>query len=101
MYNLVAHGRTLFYQSGLAPFGNPQIKPGYLCQAAAIEHAAASGAAIYDFLGGDARYKASLSTGATRLIWVRVQRRLVRFALEERARHLRRAYLAWRAAPAT
>jgi CelD/BcsL family acetyltransferase involved in cellulose biosynthesis len=101
VYNLVAHGRTLFYQSGLAPFPSPQIKPGYLCQAAAIEHAAASGAAIYDLLGGDARYKASLSTGATRLIWVRVQRPLVRFALEESVRDLRRAYRAWRAAPAT
>lgn len=100
LYNLIAHGRTLFYQSGLAAFDDPHIKPGYLCQAAAIEHAAAAGGAIYDFLGGDARYKASLSTGATRLIWARVQRRLVRFALEERARHLRRAFLAWRAAPA-
>jgi CelD/BcsL family acetyltransferase involved in cellulose biosynthesis len=100
VYNLIAHGRTLFYQAGLAPIADPRIKPGYLCQAAAIEHAAATGAAIYDFLGGDARYKAQLATGSTRLIWVRVQRRLVRFALEERVRHLRRAYLAWRAAPA-
>ncbi|MEO7729674.1 MAG: GNAT family N-acetyltransferase [Kofleriaceae bacterium] len=101
VYNLVAHGRTLFYQSGLADAADPRVKPGYVCQAAAIEHAAAAGGAIYDFLGGDARYKASLSTGASRLIWARVQRRLVRFALEERARHLRRAFLAWRAAPAT
>ena len=66
-----------------------------------IEHAAAVGGAVCDFLGGDARHKASLPTGAACLIWARVQRRLVRFALEERVRHLRRANLAWRAAPAT
>ena len=97
IYNLIANGHVLFYQSGLAQFDDPHSKPGYLCHAAAIEHAAAAGRAIYDLLGGDARYKASLSTDATRLVWLRVQRRLVRFAIEDRMRHWKRAYAAWRA----
>lgn len=97
-YNLVANDRVLFYQSGLAPFDDARIKPGYLCQAAAIEHAAASGRAIYDLLGSNARYKASLSTDATRLVWLRVQRRLARFSIEGQARRWKRAFDAWRAA---
>jgi CelD/BcsL family acetyltransferase involved in cellulose biosynthesis len=100
-YNLVAHGRTLFYQSGLAAFDDPRIKPGYLVQAAAIEYAASTGGSIYDLLGGDARYKASLATGATRLLWVRIQRRLARFAIEEHVRHWHRSYRVWRARPGT
>ena len=98
IYNLVANDRVLFYQSGLAPFDDSRIKPGYLCHAAAIEHAAASGRAIYDLLGSNARYKASLSTDASRLVWLRVQRRLARFSLEGQARRWKRAFEAWRAA---
>jgi CelD/BcsL family acetyltransferase involved in cellulose biosynthesis len=97
-YNLIANGRVLFYQSGLARFEDAHKKPGYLCQAAAIEHAAASGHAIYDFLGGDARYKASLSTDATRLVWLRVRRKLARFAVEDQVVRWKRAYVAWKAA---
>lgn len=97
IYNLIANGRVLFYQSGLAAFADPHVKPGYLCQAAAVERAAAAGHAIYDFLGGDARYKASLSTDTTRLTWLRVQRRLARFSIEHRMRRWKRAYTAWRA----
>jgi CelD/BcsL family acetyltransferase involved in cellulose biosynthesis len=100
-YNLISNQRVLFYQSGLARSTDPHVKPGYLCQAAAIERAAATGAATYDLLAGEARYKTSLSTGTTRLAWLRVQRRLARFAIEDRARQWKRAFVAWRAAPAT
>jgi hypothetical protein len=82
-YGLIANGRVLVYQSGFARFDDPHIKPGYVCHAAGIEHAAAAGHAVYDPLGGDARYKESLSTGATRMVWLRIQRRLPRFTLDE------------------
>jgi CelD/BcsL family acetyltransferase involved in cellulose biosynthesis len=97
LYNLVANGHVLFYQSGFAQFEDPHIKPGYLCHALAIEHAAAAGHAVYDLLGGDARYKASLSTDATRLLWLRVQRRRKRFVIEQQLEQWKRAYVAWRA----
>ncbi len=70
LYNLVVDGRIAFYQSGLASFADPSVKPGLLCHAAAIEHAAAAGHETYDFLAGNARYKASLATDATRLAWL-------------------------------
>jgi hypothetical protein len=97
IYNLIANDRVLFYQSGLAQFGDPHVKPGYLCQAAAIEHAAGAGRAIYDLLGSAARYKQSLSTDEARLVWVRVQRRLARFSIEDQAQRWKRAYETWRA----
>jgi len=96
LYNLVHRRKVLFYQSGLAQFSDPHVKPGYLCHAAAVEHNAATGMQVYDLLGGNARYVHSLATGETRLLWLRVQRRLARFAVEDRLRELKRAVTAWR-----
>lgn len=86
LYNFVASGRVLFYQCGFGTPASKHVRPGYLCHAHAIEHCAKQGLAIYDMLGGDARYKQSLSTDETRLVWGRVQRSRLRFALEDRAR---------------
>ncbi len=92
LYNLVASGRVLFYQSGLATFDDPVIKPGMLCHAAAIAHCAADGHGVYDLLGGTARYKSSLATSATELAWLCVQRTRLRFAIEDRVRALSHAF---------
>ncbi len=95
LYNLVAHDQVAFYQSGLVHLAGHDVKPGYLCHVAAIEHAARAGHATYDFLGGDARYKRNLSTDTRELVWARVQRRLARFALEDRMRRWARPALRW------
>jgi CelD/BcsL family acetyltransferase involved in cellulose biosynthesis len=91
LYNLVAGGRVLFYQSGLESFADPHLKPGYLCHAAAIRHNAAAGHAVYDLLAGASRYKQSLATDEVELVWARIQRPLCRFAIEERVRVWKRA----------
>jgi len=91
LYNFVWRGRVVFYQSGLAPAVDPHDKPGYICHAAAIEAAAAAGHASYDFLGGGSRYKRNLATDQAKLAWVRIQRPLVRFAVEDKLRAIRRA----------
>ena len=91
LYNFVYRGAVLFYQSGLARLSDPRIKPGFLCHAAAIEDAARAGHAIYDFLGGNARYKHSLATNETRLVWARMQHPHARFTVEEWLRARRRA----------
>ncbi len=92
LYNFVANGRVLFYQSGLASFEDPVIKPGLLCHAAAIERAAEAGHDVYDLLGGHGRYKAQLATGATELAWLCVQRTRLRFAIEDRMRDLKHTF---------
>ena len=86
LYNLVSHGRVMFYQCGLASLDNPFAKAGYLCHAVAIEHNARAGHSIYDLVGGRARYKDNLATGMSRLVWLRVQRPLARFSIEENLR---------------
>lgn len=90
LYNFVYNGRVLFYQSGFARFDDPHIKPGYLCHAAAVEYNANAGHRVYDLLGGTTRYKQSLATGAQRLLWLRVQRPRLRFAVEDRLRAWKR-----------
>ena len=91
LYNFVHRGRVAFYQSGLAEPRGPHDRPGLVCHAAAIDHAARAGHEVYDFLAGDARYKRNLSTDVVHLVWARVQRPLARFAIEnwlqERVRH--------------
>lgn len=86
LYNFVFAGRVLFYQCGFGSPADKHLRPGYLCHALAIEHCAREGLAIYDLLGGDARYKQSLATDETRLLWGRVQRKRLQFELEDRAR---------------
>jgi hypothetical protein len=91
LYNFVYRGRVLFYQSGLARFDDPHVKSGLLCHAAAVEYNALAGHAVYDLLGGGSRSKQSLATGAARLVWLRVQRPRMRFAVEDRVRRWRDA----------
>jgi CelD/BcsL family acetyltransferase involved in cellulose biosynthesis len=91
LYGLVANGRVLFYQSGLGAFADPHVKPGYLCHAAAVEHAASAGHAVYDLLGGDARYKRCLATDESNLSWIRIQRPRLRFAVEDWLRRWKHA----------
>ncbi len=91
LYNFVHNGRVLQYQSGMATFENKHLKPGFLAHTAAIEHAAAAGHAIYDFLAGDMRYKKSLATASGTLVWGRVQRLRLRFLVEDRLREIVRS----------
>jgi hypothetical protein len=84
LYAFAWGGRVHFYQSGFATFDDPHLKPGYVCHVEAIQHAAAAGHRIYDFLAGAAQYKQSLATGEVTLSWARVQRPLLRFAVEKR-----------------
>lgn len=98
LYNFVHRGRVLQYQSGMATFQNKHLKPGFVAHTAAIEHAAAAGYDFYDFLAGDMRYKKSLGTSSTNLVWARVQRLRLRFLVEDRVREIVRARRAAREA---
>lgn len=91
LYNFVHRGRVLQYQSGMQQLDNKHLKPGFITHTAAIEHAAQTGHEIYDFLGGDMRYKKSLATHSTSLVWARLQRLRIRFLVEDRLRDWARA----------
>jgi CelD/BcsL family acetyltransferase involved in cellulose biosynthesis len=98
LYNFVSRGDVLFYQSGLAYETDGKLKPGLVCHALAIDHAARAGHRWYDFLAGQSRYKQSLATDARELVWLRLQKPRLRFALEDAARTLRDRVRARRAA---
>ncbi len=85
LYNFVWQDRVLQYQTGFRMFDDARKKPGFVCHVAAIEHNAKDGRTIYDWLAGAMRYKQSLSTGSTKLVWGRIQRTRPWFALEDRA----------------
>lgn len=94
LYNFRHRGRVCAYQSGFDyAVTDPHQKPGLTCHGQAIALYLREGLDIYDFLGGDDRYKLSLSNAGEALHWIEVEPRpSVRPALR-RARALLRA--AW------
>lgn len=75
LYNFRWRDRICAYQSGFDYAGSgPRQSPGLTCHQAAIEAAIASGATVYDFLGGAARYKTSLGGAETMLHWLELAR---------------------------
>jgi CelD/BcsL family acetyltransferase involved in cellulose biosynthesis len=77
LYGLRSGGRVCAYQSGFAdPGEDARLKPGLVCHLLAIRMHAAEGADIYDFLGGEARYKRSLADASEDLHWLALAPRL-------------------------
>ena len=73
LYNFRYRGASLAYQSGFDYAGaGRHEKPGLTCHLEAIRFAAGWGAARYEFLAGDGRYKRSLSDQAETLHWIEV-----------------------------
>lgn len=70
LHLLCSGGHVAAYQSAIAPDEDlRRLKPGLVAHLLAIGEAAAEGAATYDFLAGEARYKRSLSTHSGSLLW--------------------------------
>ncbi|EHL96343.1 hypothetical protein HMPREF9946_04811 [Acetobacteraceae bacterium AT-5844] len=68
LYNFRLRGHVYAYQSGFsASMGHE--KPGLTCHALAIQHALTAGDEVYDFLGGNDRYKRSLANAENSLLW--------------------------------
>jgi hypothetical protein len=71
LLNFLHRGRVYSYQSGINyNVLHPHEKPGLTCHAAAIMQYLREGYRIYDFLGGDTRHKASLSSMKYQLHWI-------------------------------
>jgi hypothetical protein len=86
LYNYLYRGHVYFYQSGINYDLDKRLKPGLIVHVEAIRYNAAAGHMIYDFLGGGTRYKMSLATHHNRLIWVRLQKPLLKFRIESALR---------------
>ena len=60
VYNFRYRGHVLFYLSGFRYDPDPRLRPGLVTHLMCIEQHVREGAAVYDFMEGEARYKASL-----------------------------------------
>jgi len=83
LYNFVYKGNVFFYQSGIRYDLDKRLKPGLVAHAEAIKYNAIAGHRTYDFMAGESRYKMSLATHHNRLIWIRLQKPLIKFRIED------------------
>lgn len=90
LYNFRWRGHVYQYQSGLDHNVPNKLKPGLVSHCLAIQHNLAQGADKYDFLAGGERYKSSLTNASSELVWISLQRRQIRFQLENVLRSTKR-----------
>lgn len=90
LYNFVQDRKIYFFQSGFNYKHDRRLKPGLVTHAYAIQHYLDAGFSEYDFLAGDARYKASLAKERGELAWVVFARPSVKGASIELLRVLKR-----------
>jgi CelD/BcsL family acetyltransferase involved in cellulose biosynthesis len=90
LYNFVNAGRVLSYQSGFNYEADPRLKPGLVSHALCIERHAQEGAAFYDFLAGEARYKASLGAPGPEMVYWRIERPTLVLRLEKALKSIMR-----------
>jgi CelD/BcsL family acetyltransferase involved in cellulose biosynthesis len=74
LYNFAYGDRVYAYQSGFDYTADGRLKPGLVTHALAIEQAMRQGFAIYDFMAGENRLKASLASHWSEMVWLSVQR---------------------------
>ena len=86
LYNFQYGARVYSYQSGFAYSDDNRHRPGLLAHALAIERARDRGLRVYDFLAGDAPYKARLGERLGEVVWCRGQRNRPLLASERAAR---------------
>ena len=89
LYNFVHRGRVLFYLSGFRVEADNRLKPGLVTHALAVERHLRAGADVYDFMGGDNRYKASLGQPGPGMQALALQRRTPALLLENAARAMK------------
>ncbi len=82
LYNFVWNGTVSFYQSGLRGEEDNRLKPGFICHAEAVRHNMEAGHAIYDFMASFDDYKLRMSTHQRELVWARIQKPRLKFAIE-------------------
>jgi len=82
LYNLVDRGHVYAYQSGFLFDADPKLKPGLVSHTLCIEMHQREGAAIYDFMAGEARYKASLGERGPDMYYVLLQQPVLSARLE-------------------
>ncbi len=88
--NFRYRGQVYAYLSGFLYDADPKLKPGLVSHALCIDMHLQEGAAIYDFMAGDNRYKASLGIPGPDMLYLIARRPTLAAKLEHGARDLKR-----------
>jgi CelD/BcsL family acetyltransferase involved in cellulose biosynthesis len=86
LYNFLYRGRVLYYQSGFDYKRFATVRCGLVAHCLNIERHIDQGAAVYDFLAGEQRYKSSLARPAGEMLWFVLLRPTWQNCLTERLR---------------
>ncbi len=70
VYNFVHRGHVYAYQTGFRYDDDPRLKPGLVCHSLCIDRHLGCGSMIYDFMAGDARYKANLGEPGPEMLYL-------------------------------
>lgn len=85
LYNFRRKGRTYSYQSGFDD-ADPDLRPGYVCHAAAISHCASRGDTSYDFMAGYNQLKRTFAPEPYAMYWQQWRKPRLGFRAEDAAR---------------
>ena len=97
VYNFVYRGQVYAYLTGIKYEDDSKLKPGLVNHVLCIEGHLAEGAAIYDFMAGDNRYKANLGQPGPDMFYLIAQRATPRLRLEGALRAAKNQVAQWRA----
>lgn len=90
IYGFMFNNTFYFYLSALAKSPNPKIKLGLVAHLYLMQALAAKQMNTYDFMGGSARYKESLSDKSTALGFYRITRNKTLFSIDSTLRKVKK-----------
>ena len=91
LYNFLDRGCVYYYFSGFRFEDDNRLKPGLVCHTLCIERHREDGMNVYDFMGGDQRYKLELGQRGPDIVSLAVQRPNWMLAAERPLRRLKHA----------
>ena len=86
LYNFIHNGKVYFYLSGFRAEEDNRYKAGLVTHAMAIEHHLQNGKKLYDFMGGDNRYKTSLGQAGPEIVSFAIQKKSIALMAENKLR---------------
>jgi CelD/BcsL family acetyltransferase involved in cellulose biosynthesis len=89
LYNFIYKDTVYFYLSGIDYNQDNRLKPGLLSHSLAISHYASLGYKKYDFMGGEGRYKDSLSNHKGEMIISNFRRKNIPFLMSHALRKIK------------
>jgi CelD/BcsL family acetyltransferase involved in cellulose biosynthesis len=91
LYNFLYRKRVYYYFSGFCFEADNRLKPGLVCHSLCIQRHLERGMDVYDFMGGEQRYKSELGEAGPRILALALQRPSLILAAERPLRRLKQA----------